>query len=89
MINKDVILKRNKPLQLQEKLIMRAFTITSPKETGRDEDHSDSDTSLNHKVLKNKYRPMEKFLRVSDFIWFIMENKNLYSTTSNPESIFK
>lgn len=89
MINKNVILKRNKPLQLQEKLIMRAFKITDPTKTGRDEEISDSDTSLHHKALLNKYRPLEKFLRVSDFIWFIMENKNLYSTTSNPESIFK
>lgn len=62
--------------------------MISPKTTPG-EDSSDSDASLNHNHNKGKYNQKEKFLRVSDFIEFIMENKNLYSTTSNPESIFK
>jgi hypothetical protein len=53
------------------------------------EEDSDSAVSINQKAIKEKYRVSTKFLRVSDFIQFIMENKNLYSTTQNPESVFK
>jgi hypothetical protein len=45
------------------------------------EDDSDSAKSINQKFIREKYRITEKYLRVSDFISFIMENKGLYSST--------
>jgi hypothetical protein len=48
-----------------------------------------SDGSLNHSAIVDKYQVFEKFLRVSDFIKFIMENKSLFSVGENPDKIYQ
>ena len=49
LINKNVILKKVRPLQLSEKLILKAFKLSPTKTNTGDDENSDSDVSLNHK----------------------------------------
>ena len=55
LINKNVILKIHKVRDLEEKSIIRAFKVTGISQKSKPDDE-DSDGSLNHQAMKQKYR---------------------------------